>query len=113
MQARFTLANQGIEKFMERENKKKKVVIWMILRHTLVYIIDISLVFNRNSAIIKVRIFPEELSVLKHENCVCLLLRCVISSTGRRPASLCHGPLSVVRPSVRTYEPDIVGLGLG
>ena len=25
----------------------------------------------------------------------------VFSSTGRRPASLCHGPLSVVRPSVR------------
>ena len=25
----------------------------------------------------------------------------LISSTGRRPASLCHGPLSVVRPSVR------------
>ena len=26
--------------------------------------------------------------------------KCVFSSTGRRPASLCHGPLSVVRPSV-------------
>ena len=25
----------------------------------------------------------------------------LFSSTGRRPASLCHGPLSVVRPSVR------------
>ena len=25
----------------------------------------------------------------------------VFSSTGRRPESLCHGPLSVVRPSVR------------
>ena len=24
MQPRFTLANQGIEKFLERENKKKK-----------------------------------------------------------------------------------------
>ena len=24
----------------------------------------------------------------------------VFSSTGRRPASLCHGPLSVVRPSI-------------
>ena len=27
--------------------------------------------------------------------------RGVFSSTGRRPASLCHGPVSVVRPSVR------------
>ena len=26
--------------------------------------------------------------------------RLVFSSTGHRPASLCHGPLSVVRPSV-------------
>ena len=37
----------------------------------------------------------------------------LFSSTGHRPASLCHGLLSVVRPVVRTYEPDIVGLGLG
>ena len=47
-----------------------------------------------------------------------LYLVCIIfSSTGRRPVSLCHSPLSVVPPSVRasvrTYEPDIVGLGLG
>ena len=30
-----------------------------------------------------------------------LALVMVISSTGRRPASLCHGPVSVVRPCVR------------
>ena len=52
------------------------------------------------------------LSVLHSKN------KFIFSSTGRRPASLCHGrcPSCVrmsVRPSVRTYEPDIVGLGLG
>ena len=26
--------------------------------------------------------------------------RAIFSSTGHRPASLCHGPLSVMRPSV-------------
>ena len=30
-----------------------------------------------------------------------LKMNIIFSSTGRRPASLCHGPLSVVRPSVR------------
>ena len=34
----------------------------------------------------------------------------LFSSTGRRPASLCHGPLSVVRPTVRalTFSLNIV-----
>ena len=72
MQPRFTLANQGIEKFLERENKKK-VVIRIVLRYTLVYITDILLVFTQNTAIIKEGIFLEELPILKRENCFCLL----------------------------------------
>ena len=28
-------------------------------------------------------------------------LQAIFISTGRKPASLCHGPLSVMRPSVR------------
>ena len=31
----------------------------------------------------------------------CIVYKAVFSSSGRRPASLCHGLLSVVRPSVR------------
>ena len=64
MQPRFTLANQGIEKLLERENKKK-MVICIVLRSTLVYITDILLVFIQNTAIIKEGIFLEELLVLK------------------------------------------------
>ena len=71
MQPRFSLANHGIEKFLEQENKK--VVIRMVLQYTLVYISDISLMFFQNIAIIKVAIFIEELLVLKWENCFCLL----------------------------------------
>ena len=55
MQPRFTLANQGIEKFLEWENKK--MVIRIVLRYTLVYITDILLVFIQNTAIIKEGIF--------------------------------------------------------
>ena len=72
MQPRFKLANQGIKKFLELENKKK-MVIWIVLRYTLVYITDILLVFIQNTAIIKEVIFLKELSVLKRENCFCLL----------------------------------------
>ena len=72
MHPTFTLAKQGIEKFLGRENKKK-VVIWIVLPYTLVYITDILLVFIQNTAIIKEGIFLEELSVLKRENCFCLL----------------------------------------
>ena len=39
---------------------------------------------------------PQSLVIYKSQLAVS-----VFSSTGRRPASLCHGPLSVVRPSVR------------
>ena len=31
------------------------------------------------------------------------ITQCIFSSTGHRPASLCHGPLSVVRASIRPY----------
>ena len=72
MQPRFTLANQGIEKFLERKIKKK-MVIRIVLRYTLVYITDILLVFIQNTAIIKEGIFLEELSVLKRQNSFCLL----------------------------------------
>ena len=41
------------------------------------------------------------MEVLKLDMVVAILGKVLVSSTGRRPASLCHGPLSVVRPSVR------------
>ena len=34
----------------------------------------------------------------------------VFSSTGRRPASLCHGPLSIVRPSVNFFFKHLLRL---
>ena len=71
MQPRSTLANQRIEKFLEWENNKKKghsdsSAIYPSLHNRYI-------AFIQNTAIIKEGIFLEELSVLKRENCFCLL----------------------------------------
>ena len=46
-------------------------------------------------------VFPGQTSSLQANALTMDKSNFVVSSTGRRPASLCHGLLSVVRPSVR------------
>ena len=45
-------------------------------------------------------IFKFQRTILQRDLAFNAIFR-IFNSTGRRPASLCHGPLSVVRPSVR------------